>query len=280
MHIDTIAPQSAALRERIEFFYVLTRDAEEPDDCYQVFPHTHTFVSVHADARVVADTGVKRTFEPSPTENTMAWLYTSYMRPLVFEYRGRHTELTIGFKPHAVNAFLPKPLGAYMVDASQAPFSPYEDFLPTMRRALALVRTQRAAAVALLESYLLGKLKGFTHPWLQSAIADLQGSSCAEVTLHDLAQKFDLSPQNLSQQFKRYVGKSPSDFRKTIRFRQALDGFRMNTQTLTTLAHALGYYDQSHMTKDLRTITGLAPMAFFYKLTVTQGMDIVIPAAG
>jgi AraC-like DNA-binding protein len=280
VHVETIVPQSAALRNHVEFFYLLTHEEDDFDYDYQVFPHTLTFVSAYADARAFVDSSGRTVFEPSTKENTIAYLDASYMTPLTFLYRGKHTELTIGFKPQAINTFLPKPVSAYLNDSARAAFAPYRDFLSTMKRALALVRRKPAEAVALLETYLCGKLHAGAPSWLGGAVKDLTATGEEDVPLHGLAQKFRVSPQNLSQQFKKYVGKSPADFRKTVRFRRAMTLGSSNEHTLTTLAHRLGYYDQSHMTKDFRSLTGRAPKDFFSNLTAAQGMDVITENIG
>ena len=66
-----------------------------------------------------------------------------------------------------------------------------------------------------------------------------------------------------------HLCKSPSDFKKIHRFREALKSKKdkKNSPTLTALSYDMLFYDQSHLIKDFKSLTGLPPKNFFKNLT-------------
>jgi AraC-like DNA-binding protein len=60
------------------------------------------------------------------------------------------------------------------------------------------------------------------------------------------------------------VGTSPRQFLKTVRFQNALHTkFNQKSVSLTQLACDCGYYDQSHMINDFKSLSGFTPGEYF-----------------
>ncbi|MEQ9302872.1 MAG: helix-turn-helix transcriptional regulator [Marinoscillum sp.] len=81
------------------------------------------------------------------------------------------------------------------------------------------------------------------------------------LTVGDLAEMLDYSQRYLSTLFQKYLGTSPKQFLKLVRFNQALklmdemkadDGF-------SSIAYELGYHDQAHFIRDFKSICGKTP---------------------
>ncbi len=116
-----------------------------------------------------------------------------------------------------------------------------------------------------LEIYLVGKYKGFDHPFLAEVISDLYNEDTASSGINKLAQKYGTTRKTICKQFEQHIGKTPSELKKIIRFRQALE-FRQRLRSIKTkfsdIAYQFNFFDQSHLIKDFRSITGMTPKDF------------------
>lgn len=70
-----------------------------------------------------------------------------------------------------------------------------------------------------------------------------------------------LAPWTLSRGFVQVFGISPEAFRARARARQARMSIETTAAPLARIAAGLGFSDQSHMTRDVKQLTGMAPKA-------------------
>lgn len=93
----------------------------------------------------------------------------------------------------------------------------------------------------------------------------------ARVAIHDghpaaggllpLAAHLGVSPYRLSRVFSREMGESLTRYRNRVRVGWALDRIELGESRLTTLAAELGFADQAHLTRTVRSVTGSTPSA-------------------
>jgi AraC-like DNA-binding protein len=79
--------------------------------------------------------------------------------------------------------------------------------------------------------------------------------------LRSLARLLEASPSHLSRTFQHHSGMSLSRFRARVRLERALDRLEEGGGDLAELATELGFADQAHLTRNLRTETGHTPTA-------------------
>lgn len=77
----------------------------------------------------------------------------------------------------------------------------------------------------------------------------------------EVARELAVSERQLRNLFAEGVGLSPKHYARINRVRTVLD--RATTHSWAELAAATGYYDQSHMTSDFRTLMGVPPRSYF-----------------
>ncbi|MEU5088490.1 helix-turn-helix domain-containing protein [Streptomyces sp. NPDC021356] len=75
-----------------------------------------------------------------------------------------------------------------------------------------------------------------------------------------LARRLSVSERHLRDLFTGHVGLTPKRFARIQRIRTVLAG--VGSAPWAALAVDTGYYDQSHLTADFRTLMGLSPTAF------------------
>ena len=106
----------------------------------------------------------------------------------------------------------------------------------------------------------------------------MEAHLCDKVTLDDLAPLVDLDRFRFLKLFKRTVGMTPHAWLLRLRLERAVELIKMkHGMLITDIAHAVGFFDQSHFTRAFRAAYGVTP-ARFQRLTVNflQGD----PAAG
>jgi len=82
------------------------------------------------------------------------------------------------------------------------------------------------------------------------------------IRIKELLSVLPISRDPFEKRFRRATGTSPKQFATLMRLRHLIDSHTAET-SLTDLALAAGYYDQSHFIHDFTAFTGKAPRLFF-----------------
>lgn len=87
------------------------------------------------------------------------------------------------------------------------------------------------------------------------------------ITIENLLNKLPVTERQLERKFREYIGTTPKRFADTIKFQHLLKLFQKQTDKDKTaeLIYKSGYYDQAHLVKNFRRMTGLTPT--HYKAT-------------
>jgi len=87
-------------------------------------------------------------------------------------------------------------------------------------------------------------------------VSNLRGA----ITVSQLASEVGIHIRSLERLFIEHLGVTPRQFIRVTRFQNLLAQMRTNSRyTLTELAYLCGYFDQSHMIKDFRELSGRLP---------------------
>jgi AraC-like DNA-binding protein len=181
------------------------------------------------------------------------------------EHRDGHAVLLATFTPVGASALLRPPLEEFAGTTTDL-----RNILGRSRE-LDFLREQLIEArnhmqrVKLLEGFLHTRLRfAEPDPLVAAAIAWLEGEAPIK-RIADLAQHIGLSQSALERRFRRVVGLSPKKFSSVMRLRRAVR-MRQAGADLASVAHAAGYFDQSHFINDFRRAIGSAPNAFCRQL--------------
>ena len=110
---------------------------------------------------------------------------------------------------------------------------------------------------------------------MQLAIREMQRLN-GLVKIEHIAYRLNISNRELERSFKKEVGITPKQLAGIYQF-QSVFRIKHTVDSLTKLALAAGYYDQSHFIREFKGIAGTSPQSFFKKeQTLT---DIFIPGA-
>jgi AraC-like DNA-binding protein len=84
--------------------------------------------------------------------------------------------------------------------------------------------------------------------------------SIGEIRVDDVADTLGMTRQHLARGFRREVGITPKQLARIARMQRAAAALRRGGD-LARLAAELGYFDQSHLSRELRELAGVTPAA-------------------
>ncbi len=95
-------------------------------------------------------------------------------------------------------------------------------------------------------------------------VVDLINQAKGVLDIDGLVSRSFLSRKQFERTFIDSIGTTPKQFLKIVRFQNAIYEKSKNPGlSLTELAHKCGYFDQSHMINDFKTLSGLTPKSYF-----------------
>ncbi len=265
MEIEILKPTNIELQKHIEFFYILRHSKKEGRTKYFAFPSGFSVVSFSSNIIVKRNNNFIE-ISQSPTQNFNSELDVTFTTPLLIQYEGDIKEITIAFKTLGLNVFLEKTLNTYCKENNK--FTPFPDYIEKMQSILKI--NSKKKAIEELERYLLSKLKSKSYSKIQKIINDIVTNIDTPISL--IATKHNISHKTLISYFNKHICKTPSDFKKIIRFRKSLENKKTNN--LTELSYLSSYFDQSHMIKDFKKLTNHSPKYFFKNLSVINRGNI------
>ncbi|MBV9948339.1 MAG: AraC family transcriptional regulator [Myxococcales bacterium] len=119
-----------------------------------------------------------------------------------------------------------------------------------------------AARARALEAFLVARRRTRAPDPVVAAAVRLLSDAHGVVRIGALARSLGISQDPLEKRFRRAVGATPKQLASLLRLRRAIEAYRPGV-TMTELAFAAGYFDQSHLSRQLRAATGEPPGKFF-----------------
>ena len=101
------------------------------------------------------------------------------------------------------------------------------------------------------------------HLMLLKTGVQLITQSRGQMTATRLSEHLSVTPRNLERKFSAYLGKSPKQFIKLVRFHATIADITSDKKiNLTEYAYRNGYFDQSHFIKEFKALSGYTPKDF------------------
>lgn len=266
MEISVYKPSKPSLSSFIKYFYILRQSASDAEFTYLTFPNTNSMLTItnrvdvrHSPNRV----------EISPTndEGLISDLTMAYNKPLLINYTGKVKEITICFKPLGIHSFDANLKNALEPEVA---YCPYADYKQCMGEILKLEDNDKM--IAGMEAYLLSKKVAFTHPFLCDFVGDVDENPTT--SLDSLSTKYGISQKTLIKHSKLFFHRTPSEYKRIVRFHNAMSKYMSSEKksgALTDISYTAQFFDQAHMIKDFRALTGYTPTDFFKNLNPVKG---------
>lgn len=163
-------------------------------------------------------------------------------------------------RPAAVAALTPDP--AALVDTDTIIDAP--ELADAIAAAMSTGDGHRERAVAVFSDWLVRRVGPIDDAAKHAnALVDvLMGDDAAE-TVEEAATRLAVSVRTLQRLCHRHVGVSPASMIRRRRLQRAAERLRLDPGIdLSGLAADLGYSDHAHLTRDFRSILGMAPRTY------------------
>lgn len=119
------------------------------------------------------------------------------------------------------------------------------------------------AVVRLIESFLLACIyKGNDYNYKRFTSV-IQSIKMGEYNISTLADSACLGYKQFKRLFSEYIGLNPKEFIQINRFSKVLHSLQTSSTTnLNEIAYKCGYYDKSHLIRDVKAFSGYTPNEF------------------
>ncbi|RPI93650.1 MAG: AraC family transcriptional regulator [Chloroflexi bacterium] len=200
-----------------------------------------------------------RTFSP-PT----LFLYGPGTQSSVMNFgKGLYTVIQVILKPHALKALFG--INALTLKAGAVELSEFST--EDINEQLMDARSEQER-VTLLTDFLADKLEqAKTRDDLIEESLHLIHKSAGTISVKSLLEHLNISERQFERRFCQTVGISPVSYIRIRRFNEALRLMKTRRyDTLTEVAYALNFHDQSHFIRDIKTFTGVTPGSLSQKV--------------
>lgn len=255
--------QSDLLKEFIDFYYFLETDYESPVKFY-AFPHYFKPLNIHRGIDY-AITENEIHVHGNQKREPQILLQGVYTEPILVQFSGSVSKLTIIFKDGGLNNFIDSDFGSIAKHHTQLfecwqSKAEYIEFVNTFFNTI-----DPLEKVRMLEAFLLSILQPKKDWELYQKASVLLKDMDAQLKIAEIAQLLFMSERNLHRLIFKYNGMSPHNFKKIAQFRHSLasklisDSFK----TITDVAYSSNYYDASYFAKIYKSLTLQSPKSFF-----------------
>jgi AraC-like DNA-binding protein len=168
----------------------------------------------------------------------------------------------IRFKPAGITAFTRVPVEEF-TDLS-IELTLVESLFDTPPDEMFHEKQSVDAIIRNVNNYLISRFSRLYLPDQRIVHAvDLIYLAKGQVSLPAIASEVCLCQRHFERKFKSATGISPKMFAKVVRFKQALRHLRNYPhKDLLSIAIECGYYDHTHLIKDIKTFSGDTPAGF------------------
>jgi AraC-like DNA-binding protein len=187
-------------------------------------------------------------------------LWGQVVQPLAIRSIGRNTMLGIRFLPHAGTYFIRE-----NIDQLNNQVVDLKEFSPDDARILhdrLLDNRDWEQRIALMEEFLLRKLVANRQDDKKTMVKSIMqeiGQEDFFDNMDAVASRYGISSRYLRKLFLRHTGLTPKLYNKIHRFQNSLKLIAKKDASLTSIAYACGYFDQSHFIREFKSFTGITP---------------------
>jgi AraC-like DNA-binding protein len=139
-------------------------------------------------------------------------------------------------------------------------WTPLEEFLASDLAERVADAPNRAARIAILRQFLIGRIGGAEIDSRVRIATELLWHSGGAISLPVLGRSAGASPRNLARLFHEWVGLSPKRVARIARFQKLLAQVQSGEFIdWSQLAFELGYFDQAHLIREVSALAGVTP---------------------
>lgn len=173
------------------------------------------------------------------------------------------TCLVIRFKPEAIQLLTGTSLSEF-----DQPVYPLEEIMPDLADLAMNQINNKLSASKIIQSLTNWLTKQQIKPIsneLTSLFIKRTILNKGMIGINNFCSDLQIHKSTLEKNFKHSTGYSPKEYARVIRFNFLLNRVLFSSMNLTESSYEMGYFDQSHMIRDFKKVTGITPTDFIEK---------------
>jgi AraC-like DNA-binding protein len=249
-----VIPPPADLRRDVECFRVSAHHHKQGLAIHVVPKAVPGIVFQHQEGR----SAMASIITPSRlVRPPVLFLHGVVTEPSVMNYTaGTYTTIQVILKPHALQSLFGLNAGA--LARHPVPLDELSNANLTTRMIEAGDTSERLVWLTELLRVQLAKARG-RDLLVEGALRTIH-ANVAAVTVHDLLRECGVSERQFERRFSQSVGVPARSYIRVARLNEAIRLIKTERyERLTDVAHAMGYYDQSHFIRDVKALAGVTP---------------------
>lgn len=176
-------------------------------------------------------------------------------------FTGTIDMVVVVFNPQGAGPFFPVPLSE--LSGKTVPIAEISQEMALLENRVLDVR-EDLEAIRLIESFLLKTLVSSQNYHTARVTATIHAINLnPHLTLDELSEMACLSPKQYGRVFTGQTGFKPKEFARIVRLQRALYLLQQYPHiTLSRLTYECGFYDQAHMVREFKAISGYTPKEY------------------
>lgn len=257
MQLKHFLPQNEILRRHVNHYHIANYEERQLRNDVVIYPNYLTNISLQDNFESRLADGVFTFREYSPRKLNINIL-GRFTKPLIARIKGKIKSLSVVFNPGGISFFTDKSFDE-LVPAIHGEFHEWDEKETELQELLYINDIQELTGK--LDAILLSFYRPFQNDILFETLSMLH-NNFAEHSVEEIARTVGVNRKTLLRQFKKHIGISISDYRRILRFREAISLYQHN-ENLTKLAYEVFFCDQSHFIKDFQKLAGETPKKVF-----------------
>lgn len=255
----TFKPKSEHLRKYIQEFTILDKNGVFPKE-YLAFPHNISAIVFIENSKLNYKPGSLEIERAQKNEQSSVFSIGKYVEPLFVNYKHCVNEIAINFTPTGINYFFDENFSDIAKSPIQEIKEPvFSEFSKT------LFNTRKEDRIECLEEFLNQRFREKNILLVEQVIMIIEGDK--SLKFKNICTELKVSERNVNRLFHKYVGCSPKDYKKIIRFRGAIKDYNKDESNLTQICLENDYYDSPHFSREFKRLTNKNPKDYFKHLT-------------
>ncbi len=259
-------PKSDNLKKHIKNFCILKEFEGEIN--YFAYPQSGTSLAFYSNACIVKEDSfieITKTEKDSP----LILLLGKYKLPLQIRYKSYSPEISINFTPTGLNYFFQK--NTSEIASNTAQFIDDNKWFKAGQQIFD--HNSNTDKIDYLERFLLEILVEKDLSNVEKCVSDMNTNPTNSIST--IAGNMNVSPKTIHRWFVNYIGCSPMDYKKIVRFRKAIDTkFDDSFQNLGQISFDSNFYDSPHFTREFKKLTQMNPRDFFSDIDYVADKNI------
>lgn len=253
----SVRPKSKIISRYIAYYYFHSCTDTKFEKSFVFYPNYKNALTVYKNSEVVL-TEEGTNVSNSKTEQFSVLYTTNLDKSIRVSFKGAFDKIGIVFAPLGLNYFVNKPLAEVL----SGRIARFDYFGLSFEKLITAVfdENDESEKIRLLDSFFEHSLVDSNIPVLEKAVSEIIASGgLAKVS--ELSEQLMTNRKTLLRLFQKHLLCSVEEYKKMVRFRQAINFSQEQNEsnTLTEIALFSQYYDQSDFIRQFKSIAKESP---------------------